>query len=66
MDKASYREANPQLTRPGTGLPRLRVGGQGPYLRSGEHLGMSGMPKSLIDTETVIVTDGPTDGWMDG
>ena len=62
MDKASYREANLQLTRPDTGLPQSRVGGQGPYLRSGEHLGKSGMPKSPIDAEKVIVTDGPTDG----
>ena len=53
MDKASYREANPQLTRPGTGLPRLRAGGQGLYLRSGQYLGRSGMPENPINPEKV-------------
>ena len=41
-DKASYRVACPQLkTRPDTRLPKSRAGGQGPYLRSLEHLGRS-------------------------
>ena len=51
MDKASYEEANPQLTRPDTGLPWSREGGQGPYFWLGEPLGRSGMPKNPINVE---------------
>ena len=61
MDKASYREANPQLTRPDTGLARSRAGGQGLYLRSGQYLGRSGMPKKPINAEKVV-----TDRRMNG
>ena len=32
-------------TRPDTRLPQLRAGGQGPYLRSSEHLGKSSTVK---------------------
>ena len=53
MDKASYEEANPQLTRPDTGQPWSRAGGQGPYFWLGEPLGRSGMPKNPINAEKV-------------
>ena len=33
------------VTRPDTRLPQSRAGGQGPYLRSPEHLGRSRMVK---------------------
>ena len=52
-------------TRPDTRLPQSRAGGQGPYLRSVEHLGRSGIAKNPINAEKVKC-DGPTDGQTDG
>ena len=46
-------------TRPDTRLPQSRAGGQGPYLRSPEHLGRSGKAKKLKNAEKVKC-DGPT------
>ena len=40
-------------TRPDTRLPQSRAGGQGPYLRSVEHLGRSGIAKNPINAEKV-------------
>ena len=51
-------------TRPDTRLPQSRAGGQGPYLRSPEHLGRSGKAKKLKNAEKVKC-DGPTDGPTD-
>ena len=54
---------------PDTRLPRSRAGGQGPYLRSVEHLGRSGIAKNPINAKKVKCdgrTDGPTDGRTDG
>ena len=55
-------------TRPDTRLPQSRAGGQGPYLRSPEHLGRSSKAKKLKNAEKVKCdgrtdrqTDGPTD-----
>ena len=48
-------------TWPDTRLPQSRAGGQGPYLRSPEHLGRSGKAKKLKKAEKVKC-DGPTDG----
>ena len=45
-------------------LPQSRAGGQGPYLRSVEHLGRSGIAKNPINAEKVKC-DGPTDGRTD-
>ena len=47
-------------TRLDTRLPQSRAGGQGPYLRSPEHLGRSGKAKKLKNAEKVKC-DGPTD-----
>ena len=47
--------------RPDTRLPQSRAGGQGPYLRSVEHLGRSSEAKTPINAEKVKC-DGPTDG----
>ena len=52
-------------TRPDTRLTQLCAAGQGPYLRSVEHLGRSGVAKNPINAEKVKC-DGPTDGWTDG
>ena len=35
-------------TRPDTRLPKSHAGGQGPYLRSPDHLGSSGVKKNKI------------------
>ena len=51
-------------TRPDTRLPQSHAGGQGPYLRSPEHLGRSGKAKMLKNAKKVKCdgrTDGPTD-----
>ena len=40
-------------TRPDTRLPQSRAGGQGPYFRSVEHLGRSGIAKNPINAEKV-------------
>ena len=45
-------------------LTQSRVGGQGPYLRSVEHLGRSGIAKKTINAKKVKC-DGPTDGPTD-
>ena len=52
-------------TRPDTRLPQSRAGGQGPYLRSVEHLGKSGTAKNPINAKKVKCA-GPTDQWTDG
>ena len=55
-------------TRLDTRLPQSRAGGQGPYLRSVEHLGKSGIAKNPINAKKVKCdgrTDGPTDGRTD-
>ena len=54
-----------QKTRPDTRLPQSRAGGQGPYLRSVEHLGRSGLARNPRNAEKVKC-DGPTDGRTDG
>ena len=46
--------SNVRETRPDTRLTQSRVGGQGPYFRSPDHLG-----------RTDQLMDGQTDGWMD-
>merc|ERR1711911_426049 len=51
-------------TRPDTRLPQSRAGGQGPLLRSVEHLGRSNEAKTPINAEKVKC-DGWTDGWTD-
>ena len=51
-------------TRPDTRLPQSRAGGQGPYLRSPEHLGRSSLAKKTKNAEKVKCDgriDGPTD-----
>ena len=57
------------LTRPDTRLPQSRVGGQGLYLMSLDHLGRSGEAKNrkknkkvMCDGEKEVQTDGPMDG----
>ena len=52
-------------TRPDTRLPQSRVGGQGPYLWSVEHLGRSGLARNPQNAKKVKC-DGPTDGPTDG
>ena len=67
-------------TRPDTQLPQSRVGGQGPYLRSLDHLGRSseakdrknpkkvkcdGRTDGQTDRQTDRRTNGPTDGLTD-
>ena len=50
-------------TRPDTRLSQSRAGGQGPYLRSLDHLGRSSEAKDRIKTKKVKCdgrTDGPT------
>ena len=51
-------------TRADTRLLQLRAGGQGPRLRSPEHLGRSVRPK--IAKPKKVKCDGPTDGRFDG
>ena len=41
------------LTKQGR-IPQSRAGGQGPYLRSVEHLGKSSMAKKTINAEKVV------------
>ena len=56
-------------TRPDTRLPQSRASGQGPYLRSLHHLGMSSEAKDRKKTKKVKCdgpTDRPTDRWTDG
>ena len=48
-------------TRPDTRLPQSRACGQGPYLRSIHHLGMSSEAKERKNPKKVKC-DGPTDG----
>ena len=58
-------------TRPDTRLPKSRAGGQGPYLRSLDHLGRSGEVKKVKRIKKVKwgptdqPTDRPTDRPMD-
>ena len=47
-------------TRPDTQLPQSCVGGQGPYLRSLNHLGRSSEVNDCKKTKKV-----KSDGWMD-
>ena len=56
-------------TRSETQLPQSRAGGQGPYLRSLDHLGRNSeaidrknLKKVKCDRRTNGQTDGPTDG----
>ena len=52
-------------TRPDTRLPQSRAGGQGPYLRSLDHLGRSSEAIDRKNPKKVKCdgrTDGPTDG----
>ena len=49
-----------RIPRPDTRLPKSRAGGQGPYLRSVEHLGRSGIAKNPINAK-IVKCDGPTD-----
>ena len=49
-------------TRPDTRLPKSRAGGQGPYLRSLDHLGRSSEVKE-IKSYKKVKCDQPTDGW---
>ena len=61
--------ARDKKTRPDTRLPQSRAGGQGPYSRSVEYLGRSGIAKNPINAEKVKCdgwTDGRTDGRTDG
>ena len=56
-------------TRPDTRLPQSGVGGQGPYLRSLDHLGRSSEAIDRKNPKKVKCdgrTNGPTDGPMDG
>ena len=56
-------------TRPDTRLLQSRAGGQGPYLRSLDHLGRSSEAKNRKNPKKVKCdgrTDGPTDGRTDG
>ena len=48
-------------TRPDTRLPQSRAGGQGPYLRSLDHLGRSSEVKDRKSSKRV-----KCDGWTDG
>ena len=54
-----------RITRPDTQLPQSRAGGQGPYLRTVEHFGRSGIAKNPMNAKKVSRkdrrTDGPTD-----
>ena len=54
-----------KTTRPDKLLPKSRAGGQGPYLRSFDHLGRSSEAKDREKTKKVKC-DGPTDGRTDG
>ena len=51
-------------TRPDTWLPQSRAGGQGPYLRSLDHLGRG---SKAVDrkNQKKVKCDGPTDGRTD-
>ena len=51
-------------TRPDTRLPQSRAGGQGPYLRSLDHLGRSTEAKDRKNPKKVKC-DGPTGGPTD-
>ena len=56
-------------TRPETQLPQLRVGGQGLYLWSLNHLGRSSEVKDRKNPKKVKCDgwmDRPMDQWMDG
>jgi len=53
-----------KTTRPDTRIPQSRVGGQGLYLRSLDHLGRSSEAKDRKNKKSE--TDGPTNGWTDG
>ena len=55
-------------TRPDTWLPKSRAGGQGPYLRSFNHLGRDSEPKDGKNLKKVKCgkpTDGPTKGGVE-
>ena len=54
-----------EKTRPDTRLTQSRAGGQGPYLRSLDHMGRSSEVKDCKNPKKVKCdgrTDGPTDG----
>ena len=50
-----------ERTRPDTRLPKSRAGGQGPYLRSPDHLGRSSEVEKIKSLKKVKC-DRPTDG----
>ena len=52
-------------TRLDTRLPQSRAGGQGPYLRSLDHLGWSCEAKDRKNPKKLCETDGLMDQWMD-
>ena len=52
-------------TRPDTRLPQSRAGGQGPYLRSLDHLGRSSEAKDRKN-QKIVKCDGRTDGQTNG
>ena len=62
MNQSVHIEAK---TRPETRLLKLCAGGQGPYLRSVEHFGRSGIAKNPMNTKKVKCEDGQTDGRTD-
>ena len=51
--KKRIKNRNIDKTRPDTRLPQSRAGGQGPYLRSVEHLGRSGIARNFINAEKI-------------
>ena len=53
-------------TRLDTWLLKSRAGGQGPYLRSPDHLGRSSEVKEIKSEKKLNVTDRPTDRRTDG
>ena len=55
----SVNQLTQYLTWPDTRLPQSRAGGQGPYLRSLDHLGRSSEDKDRKNLKK-IMTDGPT------
>ena len=47
IEYRKHQIANNKGTRPDTRLPKSRAGGQGPYLRSLDHLGRSSEVKEI-------------------
>ena len=53
-------------TRPDTGLPKSRAGGQGPYLRPLHHLSRSSEARDRKKKTKKVKSDGLTDGQTNG